>query len=69
MPPAQDDERVDLTIIMPVFNESATVDQAIRAILELDLPVASRELIVVDDGSTDDTSSKLNSTPWPPRFG
>ena len=43
----------NLTILMPVFNERRTVMTAIHAALEADLPVSARELIVVDDGSTD----------------
>ncbi len=37
---------------MPVYNEAATVERAIKEVLEADLGV-STELIVVDDGSTD----------------
>jgi len=55
----------DLSILMPVFNERATVEAAIRDALEAELPVASRELIVVDDGSTDGTRELLGSQSWP----
>jgi len=53
-----------LSILMPVYNEVATVERAIGAILEADLPV-STELIVVDDGSTDGTARVLASGDWP----
>jgi glycosyltransferase involved in cell wall biosynthesis len=43
---------VPLTILMPVFNEQATVEAAIADALGAELPVASRQLVVDDDGST-----------------
>ena len=43
---------------MPVYNEAATVEEAIREVVEARLPV-SVELIVVDDGSTDGTRELL----------
>ncbi len=55
----------DLTILMPVYNERATVEAAIEDALGADLPVSSRELIVVDDGSTDGTRELLGSRTWP----
>jgi len=55
----------DLSILMPVFNERATVEAAIEDALNAALPVASRELIIVDDGSTDGTRELLGSRPWP----
>jgi glycosyltransferase involved in cell wall biosynthesis len=43
-----------LSIIVPVFNEARTVRAVIDRLLTMDLPVA-REILVVDDGSTDGT--------------
>ena len=47
-----------LSIIVPVFNESATVAHVLERLLAIDLPL-ERELIVVDDGSTDGTHEVL----------
>jgi glycosyltransferase involved in cell wall biosynthesis len=55
---------LELTVIMPVFNERPTVERAIRGVLEADLP-AELELLVVDDGSVDGTSEHLAATEWP----
>jgi dolichol-phosphate hexosyltransferase len=48
-----------LSILMPVFNERATVERAIDDALTAELPVERREVIVVDDGSTDGTRELL----------
>lgn len=45
---------------MPVFNEEATVERIISEVLALPMDL---ELIVVDDGSTDDTRAKLSALP------
>lgn len=42
-----------LTVIVPAYNEAATLCRAVERLLKTDLPVAL-EVIVVDDGSTDD---------------
>jgi glycosyltransferase involved in cell wall biosynthesis len=55
----------DLTILMPVFNERETVVRAIESALESELPVDGRELIVIDDGSTDGTAGLLDERDWP----
>ena len=54
-----------LSILMPVFNERATVEAAIEDALKAELPVSSRQLVVVDDGSTDGTREFLASAAFP----
>ncbi len=51
-----------LSIIIPCFNEEATVEEIVRRVETTPLPYTwSRELILVDDGSTDSTRAKLEN--------
>ena len=47
-----------LSIIVPVYNEERTVRSVIERLIAIDLPVA-REIIIVNDGSTDGTREAL----------
>src|SRR4051794_8696221 len=55
---------VEVTVLMPVYNERATVERAIDDVLAAEFS-QSWELIVVDDGSTDGTSDLLREGGWP----
>jgi len=48
-----------LSIIVPVYNEARTVRAVIDRLLTIELPVP-REILVVDDGSTDGTGDVLD---------
>lgn len=51
-----------ISIVMPVYNEQNTVDHAISRVLAAATPGWKKELIVINDGSTDNTYEKL--TQW-----
>jgi glycosyltransferase involved in cell wall biosynthesis len=42
-----------LSIIMPVYNECATLSEILRQVRAVELPGVQKEILVVDDGSTD----------------
>ena len=48
-----------LTIIIPVFNEEKTIEQVLQRINKLDLGKIDKEIIIVDDGSTDKTLNQI----------
>ena len=49
-----------LSIIVPVYNESATIGEVLDRLLTIDLPIP-REIIVVNDGSRDGTAAELDA--------
>jgi dolichol-phosphate hexosyltransferase len=54
---------IEVTIVMPAYNERARIERAIQSVLDADLP--PYELLVVDDGSTDGTRELLRNGSWP----
>ena len=46
-----------LAVIIPAFNEEATIGTAIKAIPKLNDRISKTEVIVDDDGSTDKTAA------------
>jgi dolichol-phosphate hexosyltransferase len=54
----------ELTVFMPVYNERATVERAVAAVLAAGID-AELELLIVEDGSTDGTRELLHETAWP----
>lgn len=48
---------IPISVVVPAYNESASIITSVKAMLQLEYP--QYELIVVNDGSTDDTLQKL----------
>src|SRR5690606_29517537 len=56
--PHVDDSEIDYlstTIIVPCYNEEKTVEKTVESLLDLDYPPEKLTIMVVDDGSTDNT--------------
>ena len=50
-----------LSIIVPVYNEEKTIASVLKSLSSLRLPQTTLEIIVVDDGSSDNTMSEIES--------
>ena len=50
-----------VTIAVPAFNEEKTILKTIKSLLNLDYPINKLKIIVIDDGSTDNTYSIAKS--------
>lgn len=50
-----------LSIIIPVYNEEKTAAKIIQKVQKLALPVRKKEIIVVDDGSTDNSPKVVSA--------
>src|SRR5215470_12477677 len=47
------------TVLIDTYNYGQYVERAIESAVEQDCPAADREILVVDDGSTDDTPERI----------
>lgn len=50
-----------LSIIIPVYNEEKTIAESLRRVGSIEIPGIIKEIIVVDDGSTDATTSIISN--------
>lgn len=48
-----------LSIIMPAYNERRTIEEIVRRVLAVEIPGLTKELIIVDDASSDGTRDIL----------
>jgi cellulose synthase/poly-beta-1,6-N-acetylglucosamine synthase-like glycosyltransferase len=48
-----------VSVVIPAYNEGKTIEKCLDSLLALDYPKEMLEIIVVDDGSTDDTYEKV----------
>lgn len=50
-----------LSIIIPVYNEEATILEVLRQVMHIDIGTLAREVIVINDSSTDGTGKVLEA--------
>lgn len=50
-----------LSIVMPCYNEQATIKKIIAEVMDVDLGSTKKEIVIVDDGSKDDTRKILKT--------
>ena len=53
--PATYEDAPMMTVVIPAYNEGAMVEQSIESVVRAEYPRERLEVLVVDDGSTDDT--------------
>ncbi len=47
------------TVVIDTYNYGQYVEEAVSSVLTQEFPAEEREILVVDDGSTDDTQERL----------
>jgi len=53
----REDQLPSVTVLMPAYNYGGYIGRAIQSVLDQDYPARLLRLVVVDDGSTDDTAA------------
>lgn len=58
-PPYTDKELPTVTILIPAYNEEKTIEKTIDSIMQSDYPKKKFKIILINDGSTDNTLEKM----------
>ncbi|HEX3703822.1 MAG TPA: glycosyltransferase family 2 protein [Vicinamibacterales bacterium] len=53
-----------LSIIVPAYNEARTIAEVITRVLAVDIGALEREVLIVNDGSSDETAMNIERSPW-----
>ena len=48
-----------VTVLIDTYNYGQFIEEAVESVLAQEFPREQREILVVDDGSTDDTTERL----------
>ncbi len=57
-----------LSIIIPIFNEEATLEKVLKKVVQAPILQYEKEIILIDDGSTDRTKQIINRLKGKPGF-
>ena len=57
----QNDEQLNVTIIIPVYNEEKIISTCLKSISKLNYPVSKYEVLIVNDGSADKTAEIIET--------
>jgi glycosyltransferase involved in cell wall biosynthesis len=52
-----------VSVVVPAYNARGVIDRCLEALLRQTIPPGTAEVIVVDDGSTDDTPARVQAYP------
>ena len=52
---------LEISVIIPTFNREKYIGRCIRSLLTQSIGLTNFEMIVIDDGSTDDTTKVLSA--------
>lgn len=52
-----------VSIIIPMYNSSGFIEECLDSLIKLDYPLSKREIIVVDNGSSDDSAEIVKKYP------
>ena len=59
------EDGIEVSVLMPVYNERETVERAIEELLAAEISQEPWELLIVDDGSDDGSRELLLARDWP----
>src|SRR5215213_6790495 len=49
-----------VSVVVPVYNPGAVIEECVGSLLDQSLQAAEYEIVLVDDGSTDGTAARLD---------
>lgn len=59
---------INISVVIPTYNRRAILEKALLALGKQDMSPDRYEVILIDDGSTDDTEDMVKSRTWPYRL-
>jgi glycosyltransferase involved in cell wall biosynthesis len=60
----EESKNAEISVIVPAYNEDKNIGEVLRRLMKIDWPLHNMEIVVVDDGSTDNTSQEVAGFPF-----